>query len=42
MYLQEFEYNVDDKKDPESFKEAMSCSESNSWYSVVINKMNCK
>lgn len=40
MYLQEFDYNVRAENDPESFRQAMSCKESNLWYDAMNDKMN--
>ncbi|GMI64951.1 hypothetical protein HRI_000164400 [Hibiscus trionum] len=40
MYLQEFDYNVGDENDPESFSQAMSCNESTLWYDVMKDEMN--
>ena len=35
VYLQELDYNIGAKNDPETFSQAMSSKESNSWYSAM-------
>ena len=40
MYLQEFDYNIGAENDPETFSQAMSSKESNSWYSAMKEEMN--
>ena len=40
MYLQESDYNVGAENDPESFRQAMSCKESNLWYDAMNDEMN--
>ena len=40
VYLQELDYNIGAKSDPETFSQAMSSKESNSWYSSMKEKMN--
>ena len=35
MYLQELDYNIGAENDPETFSQAMSSKESNSWYSAM-------
>ena len=40
MYLQEFDYNIGAKNDPESFSKAMSCKESELWYNAMKDEMS--
>ena len=40
VYLQELDYNIGAKNDPEMFSQAMSSKESNSWYSAMKEEMN--
>ena len=40
VYLQESDYNIRAKNDPESFSQAMSCKESKLWYNAVKEEMN--
>ena len=40
VYLQEYDYNVGAENDPESFRQAMSCKESNLWYDAMNDEMN--
>ena len=40
MYLQELDYNIRAENDPETFSQAMSSKESNSWYSAMKEEMN--
>jgi len=40
VYLQESDYNIGAKNDPETFDQAMSCKESNLWYDAMKDKMN--
>ena len=40
VYLQELDYNIGAKNDPETFSQAMSSKESNSWYSAMKEEMN--
>ena len=40
MYLQELDYNIGDENDPETFSQAMSSKESNSWYNAMKEEMN--
>jgi transposase InsO family protein len=40
VYLQEYNYNVGAKNDPESFSQAMSCKETELWYNVMKEEMN--
>lgn len=40
MYLQESDYNAGAENDPESFRQAMSCKESNLWYDSMNDEMN--
>jgi hypothetical protein len=40
VYLQESDYNVGAENDPESFRQAMSCKESNLWYDAMNDEMN--
>ena len=40
MYLQELDYNIGAKNDPEMFSQAMSSKESNSWYNAMKEEMN--
>ena len=40
VYLQELDYNIGAENDPETFSQAMSSKESNSWYNVMKEKMN--
>ena len=40
VYLQELNYNIGAENDPETFSQAMSFKESNSWYSAMKEKMN--
>lgn len=38
MYLQEFDYNIEAKNDPESFSQAISCKELELQYNPMKNK----
>ena len=40
MYLQELDSNIGAENDPETFSQAMSSKESNSWYSAMKEEMN--
>ena len=40
LYLQEFDYNIGAENDPETFSQAMSSKESNSWYNAMKEEMN--
>ena len=40
MYLQESNYNVGAKNDPDTFSRAMSCKESDLWYNAMKEEMN--
>ena len=40
VYLQELDYNIGAENDPETFSQAMSSKESNSWYNAMKEKMN--
>ena len=40
VYLQESDYNIRAKNDPESFSQAMSCKESELWYNAMKEEMN--
>ena len=40
MYLQELDYNIGAKNDLETFSQAMSFKESNSWYNAMKEEMN--
>ena len=40
VYLQELDYNIGVENDPQTFSQAMSSKESNSWYSVMKEEMN--
>jgi hypothetical protein len=40
VYLQESDYNIGAKNDPESFSQAMSCKESELWYDAMKEEMN--
>ena len=40
VYLQELDYNIGAENDPETFSQAMSFKESNSWYSAMKEEMN--
>ena len=40
MYLQELDYNIGAENDPETFSQAMSSKESNSWYNAMKEEMN--
>ena len=40
MYLQESDYNIGAKNDPEFFSQAMSCKESKLWYNAMKEEMN--
>ena len=42
MYLQELDYNIGVENDPETFSQAMSSKESNSWYNAMKEEMNSK
>ena len=39
-YLQELDYNIRAKIDPETFSQAMSSKKSNSWYNVIKEEIN--
>ena len=39
MYLQELDYNIGAENDPETFSQAMSSKESNSWYNAMKEEM---
>ena len=40
VYLQESDYNIGAKNDPETFSQAMSCKESNLWFDAMKKEMN--
>ena len=40
MYLQELDYKIGAKNDPETFSQAMSYKESNSLYNAMTEEMN--
>ncbi|RVW43648.1 Retrovirus-related Pol polyprotein from transposon TNT 1-94 [Vitis vinifera] len=40
VYLQECDYNIGAKNDPESFSQAMSCKESELWYNAMKDEMS--
>ena len=40
MYLQELDNNIGFENDPDTFSQAMSSKESNSWYSAMKEEMN--
>ena len=40
VYLQELDYNIGAENDPETFSQAMSSKESNSWHSAMKEEMN--
>ena len=40
VYLQELDYNIGAENDPETFSQAMSSKESNSWYNAMKEEMN--
>ena len=40
MYLQESDYNIGAKNDPETFSQAMSSKESNLWYNAMRDEMD--
>jgi hypothetical protein len=40
VYLQESDYNIGAKNDPEFFSQAMSCKESKLWYNTMKEEMN--
>ena len=40
VYLQESDYNVGAKNDPDTFSQAMSCKESDMWYNSMKEEMN--
>uniref|UniRef100_A0A2N9I6P9 CCHC-type domain-containing protein n=1 Tax=Fagus sylvatica TaxID=28930 RepID=A0A2N9I6P9_FAGSY len=40
VYLQESDYNIGAKNDPEFFSQAMSCKESELWYNAMKEEMN--
>ena len=40
VYLKELDYNIEAENDLETFSQAMSSKESNSWYSAVKEEMN--
>ncbi|KAL6324389.1 hypothetical protein AAG906_012993 [Vitis piasezkii] len=40
VYLQECDYNIGVKNDPESFSQAMSCKESELWYNAMKDEMS--
>ena len=40
VYLQELDYNIGVENDPETFSQAMSSKESNSWYNAMKEEMN--
>ena len=40
VYLQECEYNVGAKNDPETFSQAMNYDKSNLWYNAMEDKMS--
>ena len=40
MHLQELDYNIRPKNDPETFSQAMSSKESSSWYNAMKEEMN--
>ena len=40
MYLQELDYNIGAENDPETFSQAMSSKESNSWYNSMKEEMS--
>ena len=40
VYLQELDYSIGAENDPETFSQAMSSKESNSWYSAMKEEMN--
>ena len=39
MYLQQFDFNVGVKNDPETFLQAMSCKESDLWFNTMNDEM---
>ena len=40
VYLQESDYDIGAKNDPETFSQAISCKESNLWYDAMKDEMN--
>ena len=40
VYLQESDYNIGAKNDPETFSQAMSCKKSNLWHDAMKEEMN--
>ena len=40
VYLKELDYNIGAENDPETFSQAMSSKESNSWYNAMKEEMN--
>ena len=40
VYLQELDYDIGAKNDPEMFSRAISCKESNLWYDAMKDEMN--
>ncbi|CAL9133113.1 unnamed protein product, partial [Musa textilis] len=40
VYLQESDYNIRAKNDPETFSQAMSCKESDLWYNAMKEEIN--
>ena len=40
VYLQEFDYNIGAKNDPETFAQAMSCEKSRLWYNAMMDEMD--
>ena len=40
MYLQESDYNIGAKNDPENFSQAISCKESYLWFNIMKDEVN--
>ena len=40
VYLQESDYNIGAKNDPETFAQAMSCKKSRLWYNAMMDEMD--
>ena len=40
VYLQESDYNIGAKNDPETFAQAMSCEKSRLWYNAMMDEMD--
>ena len=40
VYLQESDYNIGAKNDPETFTQAMSCEKSRLWYNAMMDEMD--